>query len=118
MEDGQVQFLVRIFKKYKLKFGVCSRGHCFGPGFLSSDLFWALRGAGNGSYGIVLGFTFKMHYVPVVTYYELMWEWDINLVKPIMETWQPWAEDLPDSVTSVLGIRHPNYLCAVPRESP
>ena len=28
------------------------------------DLFWALRGAGNGSYGIVLGFTFTMHYIP------------------------------------------------------
>jgi len=83
-----------------------------------SDLFWALRGAGNGSYGIVLGFTFKIHYVPVVTYYELMWEWDANLIKPIMETWQPWAENLPDDTTTVLGFRHPNYMCAVPEESP
>lgn len=82
------------------------------------DLFWALRGAGNGSYGIVLGFTFKIHYVPVVTYYELMWEWDINLVEPIMKTWQAWAETLPDSITTVLGVRHPNAMCAIPEESP
>lgn len=82
------------------------------------DLFWALRGGGNGSYGIVLGFTFKMHYVPVVTYYELLWEWDLNLIEPIMETWQAWAETLPDSITTVLGVRHPNFMCAVPEESP
>ncbi len=83
-----------------------------------SDLFWALRGAGNGSYGIVLGFTFEIYYVPVVTYYELMWEWDINLLKPIMETWQCWAETLPDSITTVLGVRHPSFMCAIPEESP
>ena len=214
-KDSQVQFLVKIFKKYNLEFAIRSGGHCFEPGSLSSnyivdlsnfnkiipdihheevyigagtelknvirmlgeldyaiptgtcpsvgvtgltlgggigflsrqfgltcdsvkkiklvnakgeiieashnshpDLFWALRGAGNGSYGIVLGFTFKMHYVPVVTYYELMWEWDINLLKPIMETWQKWAETLPSSTTTVLGVRHPNFMCAVPEESP
>lgn len=211
----QVQFLVKVFKKYHLEFAIRSGGHCFEPGSLSSDyivdlsnfnkiipdihqkevyigagselknvirilgeldyaiptgtcpsvgvtgltlgggigflcrqfgltcdsvkkitlvnaegkiieashdthpdLFWALRGAGNGSYGIVLGFTFEIHYIPVVTYYELMWEWDINLLKPIMETWQSWAETLPDSTTTVLGVRHPNFMCAVPEESP
>lgn len=39
------------------------------------DLFWALRGAGNGSYGIVLGYTFKMHHVPHVSYLTLDWSW-------------------------------------------
>lgn len=211
----QVQFLVKVFKKYDLEFAVRSGGHCFEPASLSSsyivdlshfnkiipdlqreevyigagselknviktlgeldyaiptgtcpsvgvtgltlgggigflcrqfgltcdavkkiilvnakgeiikashnthpDLFWALRGAGNGSYGIVLGFTFKIHYVPVVTYYELMWEWDIHLLKPIMEKWQSWAKTLPDSITTVLGVRHPDFMCAVPEESP
>lgn len=211
----QVQFLVRVLKKYNLQFAVRSGGHCFEPGSLSSDyiidvsnfnkiipnldreevyigagseltnviktlgeldyaiptgtcpsvgvtgltlgggigflsrqfgltcdsvkeitlvnakgevitashhthpdLFWALRGGGNGSYGIVLGFVFKIHHVPVVTYYELMWEWDIKLLKPIMETWQSWAETLPDSTTTVLGVRHPNFMCAIPEESP
>lgn len=210
-----VQFLVKVFKKYNLEFAIRSGGHCFEPGSLSSDyivdlsqfdqitpnlqkkevyigagcelknvirvlgeldyaiptgtcpsvgvtgltlgggigflsrqfgltcdsvkkiklvnaegkiieashdthsdLFWALRGAGNGSYGIVLGFTFEIHYVPTVTYYELMWEWDINLLKPIMETWQSWAENLPENTTTVLGVRHPNFMCAVPEESP
>lgn len=211
----EVQFLVKVFKKYNLEFAIRSGGHCFEPGSLSSDyivdlshfnaiipnvskkevyigagselknvikilgeldyaiptgtcpsvgvtgltlgggigflarqvgltcdsvksiklvnaegeiidathdthsdLFWALRGGGNGSYGIVLGFTFKIHYIPVVTYYELLWEWDLNLIEPILETWQAWAETLPDSITTVLGVRHPNFMCAVPEEAP
>lgn len=82
------------------------------------DLFWALLGGGNGSYGIVLGFTFKMHYVPEVSFYELTWEFDPNLIPPIFHAWQPWVKNLPDNITSVLGLRHPNEVCAIPHETP
>lgn len=82
------------------------------------DLFWALLGAGNGSYGIALGFTFRMHYIPQVTFYELMWEWDAELIPSILKTWQSWVKKLPSDISSVLGIRHPNNICAVPHETP
>ena len=83
-----------------------------------SDLFWALRGGGNGSYGVVLGFTFKIHYIPEVTFYELIWEWDAKKIVPIMKAWQKWVKTLPDNTSSVLGIRHPNTICALPNETP
>ena len=82
------------------------------------DLFWALLGGGNGSYGIVLGLTFQMHYIPQVTFYELLWEWDPKLVSPIMHAWQSWVASLPENISSVLGIRHPNDICAIPQQSP
>lgn len=82
------------------------------------DLFWALRGGGNGSYGIVLGITFTMYYIPEVSFYELIWEWDAEKIIPIMEKWQTWVKTLPDSVSSVLGVRHPNHICAMPDEAP
>lgn len=82
------------------------------------DLFWALLGAGNGSYGIVLGFTFKMYYIPEATFYELTWEWDPKLIPSIFKAWQSWIKDLPDDTSSVLGIRHPDHMCSVPNESP
>lgn len=82
------------------------------------DLFWALRGGGNGSYGIVLGITFNMHYIPVVTYYELMWDYDPHLIPDIMVAWQKWVKNLPEIISSVLVIRHPNHLTALPEESP
>ena len=82
------------------------------------DLFWALRGGGNGSYGIVLGFIFHMHYIPEVTFYELIWEWDSAKISPIFHAWQKWVQTLPNKITSVLGIRHPNDICAEPDNTP
>ncbi len=82
------------------------------------DLFWALLGGGNGSYGIALGFTFKMYYIPVATFYELIWEWDSKLVTPLMTAWQEWIPTLPDTITSVLGLRHPNIITAEPKNTP
>lgn len=82
------------------------------------ELFWALLGAGNGSYGIVLGFTFKMHYIPIATYYELLWEFNPKLVTPIMTAWQKWVETLPDSISTVLGLRHHHILTAEPETTP
>lgn len=72
------------------------------------DLFWALRGSGNGSYGIVLGFTFKMYYIPAVTYYELTWDWDAKKAPKIIQTWQTWFQTLPPTITSQLRIRYAN----------
>ncbi len=40
------------------------------------DLFWAMRGAGNGSYGVVLGLTLKMYPIAKTHYVELSWDWD------------------------------------------
>lgn len=69
-----------------------------------SDLFWALRGAGNNSYGIALGFTFKTAHVPAATYFELKWKWDPALVLQIVHAWHAWIEQLPDSINPVLSM--------------
>lgn len=82
------------------------------------DLFWALLGGGAGSYGIVLGFTFQMHYIPTVTYYELLWEYDVDLIAPVLKAWESWVCTLPDNISSQIGIRHPDHLTAVPSNSP
>ncbi len=72
------------------------------------DLFWALRGSGNGSYGIVLGFTFKMYHIPTVTYYELTWDWDAKKASQIIQAWQTWFPTLAPTISSQLRIRYTN----------
>lgn len=70
------------------------------------DLFWALRGAGNGSYGIALGFTFKAFQVPKVSFLKLHWEWDPVLVFQIFDAWHAWIQNLPDSINPVLTLEY------------
>ncbi len=70
------------------------------------DLFWALRGAGNGSYGIVLGFTFKIHHIPKVSYYQLSWKWNAQKVEKIFQAWQSWIKTLPKSITTQLQLKY------------
>jgi FAD/FMN-containing dehydrogenase len=66
----------------------------------NSDLFWALCGAGANSFGIVVGFTFKMYYIPTVSLVSLQWSWDPNQAEKIFKTWQKWITTLPESITS------------------
>lgn len=64
------------------------------------DLFWALCGAGANSFGIVIGFTCTMYYIPEVSYISLIWSWDPVLAGEIFNAWQAWIDTLPTSITS------------------
>ncbi len=64
------------------------------------DLFWALCGAGANAFGIVLGFTFKIHYIPTVSLVSLQWDWNPKQAKKIFKTWQTWITTLPESITT------------------
>jgi hypothetical protein len=65
-----------------------------------SDLFWAMCGAGGGSYGIVLGLTFKMHYVPKATFVKLIFDWDATNLFELFQTWQQWIKTIPTDIST------------------
>jgi hypothetical protein len=71
-----------------------------------SDLFWALRGAGNGSYGIVLEYTCKIEFVPTAQVLVLDFEWNPEIVPEIIEAWQSWITTLPDSIYSEIDFTY------------
>jgi FAD/FMN-containing dehydrogenase len=64
------------------------------------DLFWALRGAGGGQFGVVVALTFDTVPEPVATRFELRWR--RPPVADLLAAWQDWAPDLPDAVTADL----------------
>lgn len=64
------------------------------------DLFWALRGAGANAFGIVLGFTFQMYYIPTVSYLQLSWNWDPTTMAEIAQAWQQWFPNQATNITS------------------
>lgn len=71
-----------------------------------SDLFWALRGAGNGSYGIVLGLTFKMYPIPKTSYFQLTWDFEPTIATRIIQNWQSWLARLPHEITTHMRLQY------------
>ncbi|KOU37925.1 FAD-binding oxidoreductase [Streptomyces sp. WM6378] len=62
------------------------------------DLFWALRGAGNGNFGVVTGFTFRTHPSPQGVTAFLTWPW--RQAQGLIEAWQEWGPAQADEIWS------------------
>lgn len=68
------------------------------------DLFWALRGAGGGQFGVVTSLRFDTVPEPMTTRVQARWS-DIALedsdiaLEDLVAAWQAWAPDAPDELT-------------------
>ncbi len=66
----------------------------------NSDLFWALRGGGGGSFGVVTGLTYTLHPVPAaVTTFLVEWAW--NEAAAGLAAWMSWVPTLPAQTTAI-----------------
>lgn len=63
-----------------------------------AELFWALRGGGAGSFGVVTALEFALH--PIRTAYAGMLGWDITRAENVLRRWASWAVAAPDEVTT------------------
>ena len=61
------------------------------------DLFWGLRGAGGGHFGLVTSLRFITVPEPMTTRIEAHWP-DVAL-EELVSAWQAWAPDAPDELT-------------------
>ncbi|WP_433363816.1 FAD-binding oxidoreductase [Actinoplanes sp. CA-142083] len=61
------------------------------------ELFWALRGAGGGQFGVVTEFRFDTIAEPLTTRIEAHWP-EVAL-EDLVREWQAWAPDAPDELT-------------------
>ncbi|MCF3965183.1 FAD-binding oxidoreductase [Streptomyces fuscigenes] len=68
----------------------------------NSDLFWALRGAGNGNFGVVTSLRYRTSPAPdgVVTY--MSWPW--ARANALLASWQEWGPSQPDEIWSSLHL--------------
>jgi FAD/FMN-containing dehydrogenase len=66
------------------------------------DLFWALRGAGGGNFGVVTSFVFATVPAPDPTVFHL--RWPIANAAALVDGWQRWAPDAPDDVDATLRL--------------
>jgi FAD/FMN-containing dehydrogenase len=64
------------------------------------DLFWALRGAGAGNFGVVTSFVFRPLSAPTATNFRLTWP--SSTATGVIEAWQAWGASLPDELAASL----------------
>src|SRR6266536_4020667 len=66
------------------------------------ELFWALRGAGGGQFGVVTSLAFDAVPEPDTTRFELTWP--AADATAVIAAWQDWAPDAPDDLSANLKL--------------
>src|SRR5712691_10019966 len=75
----------------------CDEGHY-------QDLFWALRGAGTGHFGVVIELLFQTLPTPqVATIFRLTWPF--SDAAGVVDSWLEWAGEAPDEMAASLDLR-------------
>ena len=67
------------------------------------DLFWALRGAGTGNFGIVTSLSFRTVLVPADTW-SMHARWPAAAAAAVIDAWQHWAPAVHDEVAASLKV--------------
>jgi FAD/FMN-containing dehydrogenase len=68
----------------------------------NDDLFWALRGAGSGNFGVVTSLVFSTVPAPAATVFHLVWP--LDRANQLIQAWQEWAPTAPDGLDATLRL--------------
>ncbi len=66
------------------------------------ELFWALKGGGGGTLGVVTGMEIDL--VPVTTVYAGNLLYPVTMAREVMTRWRDWVATVPNELTSAVTI--------------
>jgi FAD/FMN-containing dehydrogenase len=66
------------------------------------DLYWALRGGGGGSFGIVTQLELAVQHVSHASWFTCSWPW--SAAADVLAAWQRMAPHAPAALTSILSL--------------
>jgi FAD/FMN-containing dehydrogenase len=69
-----------------------------------SDLFWACRGGGGGSFGVATRFRFRLHPLGSLNVFGMSLRLSPAHAVKVMRDWQAWAPQAPRPVTALMRI--------------
>lgn len=75
-------------------------------GETNSDLFYALKGSGHGSYGAITELKFNIEkdiYCQIVT---IQWEWNSDTVLKVINFYQKWIINKPNNITTDVNMMY------------
>lgn len=72
----------------------------------NADLFWALRGGGGGSFGVVTKFVFHTQALSQVSTCGVSWALPPDKAVKVMKAWQAWAPSAPSAITTIFRVEH------------
>lgn len=70
------------------------------------ELFWALRGGGAGSFGVVTNLTLRT--LPLEALTACHGEWPLSEAAALLELWQDWAPDADPDINLEVGLVMPD----------
>ncbi len=75
----------------------------------NADLLWALRGAGNGNFGIVTSLTYRIHPLTQTIYVTATWP-GLDALAEVYQAWQLSAPHVDTRLTSQLEILRDHFM--------
>lgn len=72
----------------------------------NSDLLWALKGSGHGSYGAITEFKFKIYNDIFCQIATLKWEWNSSNIFELINFYQQWIITKPNNITTNLNMTY------------
>ena len=79
----------------------------------NADLFWAMKGAGNGNFGVVCEIEMKIYNDIYCQFQTFQWIWNNDNAVDIFNTYQQWILTIPNNISANFSMIYKNGTASI-----